>query len=343
MTQPPLVSVIVLNYNGRKFVDDCFGSLAGTAYHPVEIILVDNASTDGSVEYVREKFPQVRIIRAPANLGYTGGNNLGLRNAVGKYAVLLNNDVQVEPDWLTHLVNEAESDDRLAALQPKLTSMIHRGYFEYAGASGGFIDRYGYAFLRGRLFDTMEKDEGQYDDPRDIFWASGAALFLRMEVLNQVGLLDETFFMHFEEIDLCWRLQNAGYRIRVIPQSHVEHFVAASLPAESLRKMYWNHRNSLIMLIKNVPSRALWRTLIVRMLLDGVAILHAAARFKFTRLLAVFGAHAWIYGHIGLLRHKRRLNLPGTSDEPWHSMIYPGSIVVDYFLKKKRRFSMLNF
>ncbi|HNL27885.1 MAG TPA: glycosyltransferase, partial [bacterium] len=174
----PLVSVVILNYNGRRFTDTLFESLRRTTYPHVEWVMVDNASSDDSVSYTREKFPWVRIIETGANLGYTGGNNVGILQSKGAYVVLLNNDVEADPDWLTHLVNAAEADASIAALQPKLQSMINKGFFEYAGASGGFIDPWGYPFLRGRIFDTIEKDHGQYDDVRDIFWASGAALFL---------------------------------------------------------------------------------------------------------------------------------------------------------------------
>lgn len=343
MPDQPLVSVIVLNYNGRKFADMCFQSLRRTDYRPVEIIMVDNASNDGSPDYVARAFPEVRLIRSEHNLGYTGGNNLGMAAAAGRYLVLLNNDVEVDPGWLTPLVAEAEKDALVGALQPKLTSMINKGYFEYAGASGGFIDRLGYAFLRGRIFETMEKDDGQYDDVCDIFWASGAALFLRKSALDRVGLLDETFFMHYEEIDLCWRLNSAGYTIRVVPSARVLHHVAASLPTESFNKMYWNHRNSLITLIKNLPAGVFLRTLIARLILDGVAAVHAAGQFNFRRIFAVLKAHLWIHTHWVLLLKKRRQVKRQAAFDEWPSHVYPGSIVVDYFLKKKHRFSMLHF
>lgn len=343
MPDQPLVSVIVLNYNGRKFADMCFQSLRKTDYRPVEIIMVDNASNDGSLEYVAREFPEVRLIRSERNLGYTGGNNLGIRAAAGRYVVLLNNDVEVDPAWLAPLVAEAEKDMQVGALQPKLTSMINKGYFEYAGASGGFVDRLGYAFLRGRIFETMERDDGQYDDVRDIFWASGAALFLRKSALDHVGQLDETFFMHYEEIDLCWRLKSAGYTIRVVPAAHILHHVAASLPTESFNKTYWNHRNSLITLIKNLPSDGFLRTLITRLILDGVAAIHAAGQLNFTRIFAVLKAHLWIHTHwIVLLKKRGRTRSLALADE-WPSHVYPRSIVVDYFLKKKRCFSMLDF
>ncbi len=343
MSGKPLVSVIVLNYNGLRWVELCLRPLLATRYRPVEWILVDNASTDGSVHRVRELFPEFRIIQSDRNLGYTGGNNLGIREARGTYVVLLNNDVVVEPDWLGPLVAEAEREEKIGALQPKLTSMIQPGYFEYAGASGGFIDRWGYPFLRGRIFDTMERDEGQYDDARDVFWASGAALFLRRRALEQTGLLDETMFMHFEEIDLCWRLHRAGYRVRVVPAAHVRHYVGASLPPESFRKVYWNHRNNLIMLIKNLPARQFWVTLAVRFMLDGAAACYGLWRGRPAHVLAVLLAHGWIYTHVRLLWQKRSESQRAGPLEDFSHLVYRRSIAADYFLKNKNSFRMLAF
>lgn len=345
MNQFPLVSVVILNYNGKKFIHTLFESLFKTTYPAVEWIMVDNASTDDSVAYTQQHYPQVQVILSASNLGYTGGNNLGIAAARGPYIVLLNNDVEVAPDWLDHLVKEAEADLTVGALQPKLQSMINRGYFEYAGASGGFIDRWGFAFLRGRMFDTIEKDRGQYDDVREIFWASGAALFLRAAALEKTGNLDETFFMHYEEIDLCWRLHLHGYTIKVVPQSKVLHYVSASLPAANFKKLYWNHRNSLILLIKNLPDSGFFTTIFQRYLLDGLAGMHALFRFEPSRIFAILKAHFWVYTHIFLLRDKRKQVQSGrtVADVEFQHLIYPRSIVLDYFLKKKKEFHTLGF
>ncbi|KAB2880310.1 glycosyltransferase family 2 protein [bacterium] len=345
MNPSPLVSVVILNYNGKKFIKSLFDSLSKTTYPSVEWIMVDNASMDDSVAYTEQHYPQVMLIRSDANLGYTGGNNLGIAAAQGKYIVLLNNDVEVAPDWLDHLVNEAEKDETVGALQPKLQSMINRGYFEYAGASGGFIDQWGFAFLRGRMFDTIETDRGQYDDIREIFWASGAALFLRRSALDEAGTLDETFFMHYEEIDLCWRLHLHGYIVKVIPQSNVLHYVSASLPAADFKKLYWNHRNSLILLIKNLPARRLFLTLLQRFILDGIAGIHALVQFEPMRIVAILNAHFWVYAHALVLLKKRRLVQINrkVTDAQFRHLIYPKSIVFDYFLKKKKEFHTLGF
>ncbi|MBX7152592.1 glycosyltransferase family 2 protein [bacterium] len=345
MNNTPLVSVVILNYNGMKFIDACFTSLRRTVYSNVEWIMVDNASKDDSIAHVRKNYPEFKIIESGSNLGYTGGNNLGIRAAKGQYVVLLNNDIEVDANWLTHLVNTAEADSQIGALQPKLQSMINKGFFEYAGASGGFIDRWGYPFLRGRIFDTMESDHGQYDDACDIFWASGAALFLRKSALDTIGLLDETFFMHFEEIDLCWRLHRSGFTIKVIPQAIVYHYVSASLPAQNIKKMYWNHRNSLITLFKNLDSSRFVQIIFIRMLLDGISAIYGLFSGEPQRVVAVLKAHFWIYRNYGLLLQKRR-ETSKTAKLPlkhYSHLIYPRSIVVDYFLKKKKEFHILNF
>lgn len=328
-----------------KFIDACFTSLRRTTYANIEWIMVDNASQDNSVAHVQKNYPEFKIIGSGGNLGYTGGNNLGIRAAQGQYVVLLNNDVEVDPEWLSHLVDAAETDSRIGALQPKLQSMINKGYFEYAGASGGFIDRWGYPFLRGRIFDTMEIDRGQYDDVREIFWASGAALFLRKSALDTVGLLDETFFMHFEEIDLCWRLHCCGFTIKVIPQAVVYHYVSASLPAQNIKKMYWNHRNSLMTLFKNLDSSRFMRTLFIRMLLDGISAVYGLFAGEPQRLLAVLQAHFWMYGNWRLLLQKRReaARTGKLPEKHFSHLIYPRSIVADYFLKKKKEFHILGF
>jgi GT2 family glycosyltransferase len=341
----PLVSVVILNYNGRKFLDALWGSLLKTDYPSVEWLMVDNASQDDSVAYTRQLFPAVQIICSETNLGYTGGNNLGLRAARGEYIVLLNNDVEVAPDWLTHLVDAAEKDETIGALQPKVLSMINRGFFEYAGASGGFIDPWGYPFLRGRMFDTIERDHAQYDDVREIFWASGAALFLRRSALDAVGWLDEIFFMHFEEIDLCWRLHLFGYKIKVIPQARVLHYVSAALPAVNFKKLYWNHRNNLIMLIKNLSSKKMLPILFWRFLLDGIAGIYAFGQGDPKRIFAILKAHGWIYLHIRSLweRRKKIQQSRKVSDAAFSHVVYSRSIVIDYFLKKKKEFHTLKF
>lgn len=326
-----------------RFLPECFSSLMQTTYRPVEWIFVDNASTDESIAYMQNHFPEVVIIRNAENTGYARGNNLGIRASHGQYLVLLNNDTRVEPGWLTPLVEAAEHDSALAALQPKLKSMTEPEKFEYAGACGGMIDRYGYPFLRGRIFNVIESDHGQYDDPCDIFWATGAALFLRKSALEKTGFLDEDFVYHMEEIDLCWRLLLAGYRIRCVPQSVVYHYGGGTLPTGSYRKLYLNHRNNLYMLFKNLGFPAVLTRLSVRFVLDMVNFLMALLKFNLSWCRAILSAHAAFWFHLPQLRHKRRSvqcrrQVP---DAVVFRSVYPRSIVVDYFIRKKRHYSDL--
>jgi len=202
----PLISVIILNYNGKRFLKVLFDSLLKTTYSNYEIIMIDNHSNDDSIDFVRKNYPSVKIYDTGKNLGYAGGNNFGIDKANGEFVLLLNNDIEVTSDWLEPIIKEFEADENVVACQPKIRQMKNREYFEYAGAAGGFMDVFGYPFLRGRIMDTIEKDEGQYDDNIDLFWASGAAIAIRKEVLDHIGWLDEDFFLHMAEIDLCWRI-----------------------------------------------------------------------------------------------------------------------------------------
>jgi len=339
-TALPLVSVVIVNYNGLRFLPGCLGSLAHTTYPELEILLVDNASTDRSVAFVEENYPQVRIIRSEINRSYAGGNNLGIRAAHGKYIVLLNNDTEVVPGWLEPLVDELEQDPEVAACQPKILQLTHKDTFEYAGGSGGFMDRYGFPFLRGRVFYSLEKDQGQYDDATDIFWASGAALAIRKDALDEVGLLDEDFVLHMEEIDLCWRLQLHGYRLRVRPDATVHHYGGGTLGHEKYAKMYHNHRNSVFILLKNYDFGRLLAVLPVRWTLDLILILKSLVTLDLKRATAVVAAHCWLLVHPGLILRKRRQvqRLRKVPDTAACRQLYPGSLVLAYYIKGKRTF-----
>jgi hypothetical protein len=342
-SQQPLVSVIVLNYNGMRFLETCYSSLMKTTYQNVAWIMVDNASADESVDFIRRNFPLVTIIQSGENAGFSRGNNIGIRAAKGKYVVLLNNDVRVDPGWLSPLVEAAESDDSIAALQPKIRSMIDEGYFEYAGAAGGMIDKYGYPFLRGRVFDVIEKDNGQYDYSCDIFWASGAAMFLRADVLKQTGLLDDDFIYHMEEIDLCWRIHLAGYKIKSIPQGVIYHFAGGTLPTGSYRKLYLNHRNNLFMMLKNLHWASILRRMSVRFILEGINAAVALIKLDWIWLRAIITAHAWFWTHLPLMIRKRKTvqNQRRVDDKTVFDAMYPRSLVFDYFLRKKRTYTEL--
>jgi GT2 family glycosyltransferase len=335
MAAPP-VSIVILTWNGKPLVQRCLPSVVATDYPNLEIILADNASSDGTAAWVAREYPEVKIVRHPENKYFAGGNNAALPHTTGRFVVLLNNDVEVPPNWLHPLVQAATEASDVAAVQPKMLQYDDRDRFEYAGAAGGFLDRVGYPFTRGRVFDTMEDDRGQYDDARDVFWATGAALLLRRSALEEVGTLDERFEMHMEEIDLCWRLWRHGYRVRVAPQSTVYHIGGASLPQSSPRKTYYNFRNSLLMLYKNLPSSAWRRTMALRLACDGAALGRTLVQGELQEAGAILRAYR---DALRMRRHYRNAR-PSPSDPtvyPW----YRGLIPVDYFLRGRRTFADL--
>ena len=266
------VSVVILNWNGvgmlQKFLPKVVESSVNQG---VEICVADNASTDESVSYLQTNFPNVRLIVLDKNYGFAEGYNRALEQVEAEYVVLLNSDVEVTPHWLEPLVEYMDAHPEVAACQPKIRSERNKEYFEYAGAAGGYIDKYGYPFCRGRIFEMVEKDQGQYDTIQPIFWATGAALFIRLKDYWEAGGLDGRFFAHMEEIDLCWRLRSRGRGIVCIPQSVVYHVGAATLKKENPRKTFLNFRNNLLMLYKNLPEKDLKRVMFVRGVLDGVA------------------------------------------------------------------------
>ena len=268
------VSVVILNWNGlemlRRFLPDV---VSCSRTNEIEVCVADNASTDASCAWVRENFPNVRLITLDQNYGFADGYNKALQQVEAEYVVLLNSDVEVTPGWLDPLITYMDVHPEIAACQPKLRSQRCKSAFEYAGAAGGYLDKYGYPFCRGRIFDAVEEDCGQYDTVSPIFWASGAALFIRLKDYREVGGLDGRFFAHMEEIDLCWRLHSLGRGVVCIPQSVVYHVGAATLKKENPRKTFLNFRNNLLMLYKNLPENDLSRVLFVRGLLDWVAML----------------------------------------------------------------------
>lgn len=289
----PKVAVIILNWNGAKLLREFLPSvIENTSQSLADVIVADNNSADDSMEYVQNSFPNLRIIRFPENYGYAEGYNKAIAQcAEYKYCVLLNSDVKPCSGWIEPLLEVIEADESIAALQPKILSYTHPEQFEYAGACGGFIDKHGFPFCRGRILDTTETDTGQYDSPTEIFWASGAALFIRTDVYIETGGLDKEFFAHMEEIDLCWRIHNAGYKIMVIPQSMVYHLGGGSLPASNPRKTYLNFRNNLLLLHKNIPQSQRTKVLFIRRLYDTVAFAAFVAKGEFANARAVLKAH----------------------------------------------------
>jgi GT2 family glycosyltransferase len=330
-----LVSVVILGWNGRKFAEQFLTAAVSYCARPgYEVVYADNHSSDESVSYVREHFPSVRIIENPSNRGFAGGYNDALEHVRAKYYVLLNQDVEVTPDWLDPLVEMAESDPHIAAVQPKIRAFKNKPYFEYAGAAGGLVDWLGYAFCRGRIFDTIEKDEGQYDDSVDIFWASGAAMFVRSEAYWAAGGLDEDFFAHQEEIDLCWRMQNLGYRVVFQPKSTVYHVGGGSLPQGNPRKTFLNFRNNMIMLYKNLPLSQLWWKIPMRFALDWVASIYSLIKNKNTKdVKAIFMAHVSFLRMFDRIRKKREMIKTRRPD-----LLYPKSIVFKHFVLKQDNF-----
>ncbi len=327
-------AVVILNWNGRKLLEEFLPSVTSFS-EGATVYVADNASTDTSVAFVRKEFPQVKIIQNSVNGGYAKGYNDALKNLKEDILILLNSDVEVTPGWLEPLESIFEAEADTAAVQPKILDFYKRNRFEYAGAAGGFIDKYGYPFCRGRVFETLEEDEKQYNDDAYIFWASGACLAVRRSAFWQAGALDEDFFAHQEEIDLCWRLHNLGFKIKACGSSAVYHMGGATLNNMNPKKTYFNFRNGLYLLLKNVPSSRLFSVLIVRMLLDGVAGLKFLAEGKFSHFLAILRAHGSFYGNFSKIRKKRK-RLPKLKN-----YYYLQSIVYAYFFRKKRKFRSL--
>lgn len=341
----PQVDVVILNHNGKKFLPGCIDSLLKGDYPNQQIYLLDNASTDDDVAFVKSHYPMVKIIANTENNGYCAAYNLAFSRCTGKYLVCLNNDVEVEQDWLTHLVDLAETDEQIAAIQPKLVSFFNPKEFEYAGASGGMMDVYGFPFLRGRIFTEIEQDEGQYDDVIEVFWTTGAAMFLRKSALEVSGNLDEAIVHHMDEIDLCWRLHMAGFRLLVQPASVVRHIGGATIQTQSFKKTYWNHRNSLYIMMKNYEWRNVLRYVPIHYLLDYVAWAQALVSGKWAMVKAIPAAHWWICMNGKLIRKKRQevQDKRRYDDGVVLQSLYPKSIVLEFFLKGNKHYSSLKY
>jgi GT2 family glycosyltransferase len=337
------VAVVILNWNGIDYLKKFLPSvMENTAPGLAEIIVADNGSQDASVEWLRQNWPGLRIIKLDRNYGFAEGYNLALREISSSYFLLLNSDVEVTPRWLEPLVEILDSDPAVAACMPKIKSYLKKSSFEYAGAAGGFIDRFGYPFCRGRILSYIEEDQGQYDDSRDIFWASGACLLIRAELYMSVGGLDPFFFAHMEEIDLCWRIKNMGWRIRFCHESEVFHLGGGTLPKANHKKTYLNFRNNLIIIIKNSPTGKLVYILFIRILLDIIAALYFLVKLDPGETLAVIKAYLSMLGHWRkIFRSRRELlkkNKPG-----FHKEIFPGSIVWNFYFRRIREYNKLNF
>jgi len=332
------VAVVILGWNGKKYLHDFLPSvIKNTPAELCEIIVADNCSTDGSVEFVHQNYPQIRVIQNTRNGGYAGGYNDALKHVDAEYYVLLNQDIEVSEGWVEKVLVEMEKDPNIAAAQPKLRAYHERTHFEYAGASGGYVDMFGYAFCRGRMFDTIEEDRGQYDDVVDLFWATGACLFVRSKDYWEAGALDEDFFAHHEEIDLCWRMRNRGKRIIVVPQAVVYHVGGGSLPQGNPRKTYLNFRNNLMMLFKNLPASQLWWKMLIRFRLDEVAALQSIIIHRnIADVRAIIKARLAFYAALPKLLKKRN-DIPVKQS----NLLYNKSIIWQYFVAGKTKFSQL--
>ena len=306
----------------------------------VEIYIADNNSTDDSVKFIENNFPQIKNIQLDENYGFAEGYNRALKQINAEYYILLNSDVEVTENWIMPIINKMNLDNSISAAMPKIKSYHNKIKFEYAGAAGGFIDKYGYPFCRGRILDTIEEDTGQYDNEKEIFWASGACMFIKAEIYNKLGGLDTDFFAHMEEIDLCWRMKNNDYKIMYYSDSEVFHVGGGALPNNSPYKLYLNYRNNLLMLYKNLPKRKLYTTLFIRMVLDGISALIYLLKFKFANFNAVFKAHISFYKLLSVFRQKKKEidNYNNVNNE-----IYNKSIVYQYLIKKQKIFSKLKF
>lgn len=337
------VAVVILSYNGLKYTKQFMPSVLASTYANLSIYVIDNASNDGTVVYLKTHYPTVQIIELQNNEGFAGGYNTGLSQIEADYYILLNQDVEVTAGWIEPVIEQMENNYLIAAAQPKILAQKNKTYFEHAGAAGGFIDFLGYPFCRGRILKNVERDEGQYDDVVDCFWASGAAIFIRAKLFHQFTGFDADFFAHMEEIDLCWRLQRAGYCIQAIPQSVVYHVGGSVIGYLSPQKTYLNFRNGLALLHKNLPSTQLVWKMPLRILLDIVA----AYRELFDGRPQIFKAIAKAHGHYFMRlffwqkRRKATQQLIQQNEiaENNTQTIYPKSIVWQYFVIKKKRFS----
>lgn len=331
----PKVAVVILNWNGRNYLEQFLPSVTGTSYSNKEVVVVDNCSTDDSVAFIQSQYPQVTIVQLKQNYGFAKGYNEGLKQVEGEYYVLLNSDVEVDKEWLEPMVALMESDPGIGICQPKLLQYHSPDHFEYAGAAGGWLDHWGYPFARGRIFDICEEDKGQYDDSVPVFWASGAAMMIRSHLYHELGGLDEYFFAHQEEIDLCWRAQRAGYQVYACGQSKVYHVGGGTLPKGNMRKVYLNFRNNLVMLSKNLPFRRLLWVLTVRFWLDHISSAKAIWNGEMRYAYAVIRAHhafgKWLCSNWKIIRKEKKTtkNLKG---------YYKGSVVWWHFAGKKKTF-----
>lgn len=332
------VAIVILNWNGRQLLEQYLPSvIANSQVEGVKIIVADNCSDDDSVSYLQTNFPQIRIIQLSENHGFAKGYNLALKEVEADYYILLNSDVEVTAGWIEPLISLMEEDPLIAAVQPKVLSWHQKDEFEYAGAAGGFIDKLGFPFCRGRILNVMEKDEGQYDQIANIFWATGACMAIRANYFHKSGGFDSDFWAHMEEIDLCWRLKNMGYKIQFTPYSKVYHLGGGTLSYDSPQKLYLNFRNSLWLLYKNLPRRKFYKVIGLRMIMDGTAAFKLLSEANVSGFFSVLRAHYAFYRSHKQIRKKRE-QLKNIATPQWHDEILFKSIIWKFYLEGKKTF-----
>ncbi len=325
------VAVVILNWNGKRYLEKYLGLLIErTTVEGAQIIIADNASTDGSQEWLKEHYPNITLIEFSENWGYTGGYNRALKQVEAEYFLLLNSDIEVTEGWLEPLVAAMDSNPKVGISMPKMKSLYEREMFEYAGACGGFIDYFGFPFCRGRVISHLEKDEGQYDTDIEIFWASGAAFMIRASLFRELGGFDDSFFAHMEEIDLCWRAKLNGSEVWIFPKSEVYHVGGGTLPNDSPRKLYFNYRNNLLMLYKNLPRKRLAIIMTIRMLMDGASALLYLLQGKRGFYRSVVKAHK------DFRKTKKEIKRDEAICNRKITSIYRGSILLRFFLIEKK-------
>jgi GT2 family glycosyltransferase len=337
------VAVVILNWNGADLLRQFLPYLIRyTDPELAGIWVADNGSTDASLEVLAGEFSSVQVLELGENFGFAEGYNRALNRIEAEYFVLLNSDVEVSENWLEPMYTALKENASLGVCCPKIRSWHKREEFEHAGAAGGFLDKYGYPFCRGRIFNVLEKDVGQFDDNCEIFWASGACFMIRSELYRRAGGLDPYFFAHMEEIDLCWRIKNMGYRVQFCYESTIFHIGGATLPKNNNRKTYLNFRNNIILLYKNLPSRRLYRVLFPRLILDCISLFQFLARLEFRNFYAVIRAHISLMGHLSSIRDLRRRTL-GICEPSLHPELFGKSIVYNFFIKGRKYFRELEF
>lgn len=335
-------AVVILSYNGKKWHELFLPEIVAEAHTGYEVIVADNASTDDTLQWVQDNYPTVKTLHIDVNRGFANGYYEALNQVQAKYYVLLSADFEVTRGWFPPLLHAMQRYTGLAACQPKIRYWRERENFEYAGAAGGFMDKWGYMFCRGRIFNDLEKDLGQYDDDIEVFWASGGCLMVRADLYHKIGGLDREFYAHMEEIDLCWRLKNAGYKIGAIGQSTVYHVGGSVISYGSPQKLFYNFRNSLVLLVKNeTTARLLW-LFPLRLLLDGVAGLQMLAGGKFKEIATIVKAHFSFYRNLGKWLQRRKETRAHITHRN-RSGIYPKSIIWQYFALRKKTFPRLKW